>query len=218
MLAEILRPFSSAGELPPGLFPAEWLSVVRDRGEAEKSDFWFETLEQGDFGQTLVLITRPERFPKPFASTTFDPAGATRSIGIVRLDWLTIEQSLSNFAADFGLSPAVTRVVIGLFKACDVRAAAALCSVSYQTAWEHLEIARAAIGAENLPRLVTFMGLDAAMTDREGQETDALLRHAFSLTTRQVCIAGLIANGSPRSFRSRPTGAASLPPAQISRL
>jgi len=183
------------------------MTTVLDRCVREKSGYWLESLDDIDFGATLVLVsTKAVLAPVLRSSVSLIRNDLLEGLVILRLDWRKIDQNLNEFTVDFGLTRSVTSIAIALFKTTSVKNAAILCGISYETAREYLEAARAAIGADTLPQLITLMGIAAGLSDGDAEETDALMVRALGLTNRQSRIAGLIADGLARSEVAERTG------------
>ncbi len=125
-------------------------------------------------------------------------AGAAGQPTAARLDPAALQAGIARFGAAFGMSPAAVRVLTALHATGDVRRAAAACGIGYETAREHIERARQAVGAANLPRLVSIAVIGSADAARPGDESDGGFGALFGLTGRQVRIAGLLTNGSTR--------------------
>lgn len=178
------------------------------RLDDEPEGFWFEVCDDDRFGPSIVLVGRPPMMRKILLDPSLLPEPlADGVLAVVRIDWNRFEEQLSGFAADFGMSAPVTRMIVSLFRAGDVRAAAKIPGLSYETAREYLSDARELVGAGNLRRLVTLMGLGVAKTGRDAEESDAMLAYAFGLSERQTRIAGMIANGTARREVSQSLGA-----------
>ena len=178
-------------------FGATWVASQFGRVDAETEGWWFETFHHPSFGPTIALVGRPEQLQSLLKNVTWtEPAPG---LAVAHIDWHWLEDQLSRFAADFGLSAAITRTVIALFTTGDVRKAADATGVSYETAREYLEKARGLVGANNLQRLVTMMGMGLGRTGEHAEESDQFLAIAYGVSERQMRIAGMIANGDTRA-------------------
>ncbi len=158
-------------------------------------------------GVAMVLAVAPLDHADNWQVNTWTarPARARGVVAVCRLDPAGIHRRLQAFGEAFGLSPAVLRVLIALYEHCDVKIAAAVAGVSFNTAREYLNEARAAIWAPNLPRLITWAGVGSFATDASG-ESDHPVGELFSLSSRQRLLAGLIADGSTRQDAAKSLG------------
>lgn len=178
-------------------FGATWVASQFGRVDTETEDWWFETFHHPSFGPTIALVGRPEQLQSLLKNVPWTEP--TPGLAVAHIDWHWLEQQLSTFAADFGLSAAITRTVIALFTTGDVRKAAETTGIAYETAREYLEKARGIVGANNLQRLVTMMGMGLGRTGEEAEESDQFLAVAYDVSERQMRIAGMIANGDTRA-------------------
>lgn len=200
--AELIRPLNEAVEAANAgafhLTPA-WRMAQFARVDAEAEGFWFEMLDDARFGPSIVMVGRVDRMQSLLRDARVPPALVeTDALLVLYADWPKIEEQLRAFAADIGFSPAATRVIVALFRSSDVRSAASIAGISYETAREYLGSARALVGAGNLQRLVTLMGMGVIATGDDAEESDGFLAYAFGLSERQMRIAGMIANGATR--------------------
>lgn len=180
-------------------FDADWRVAQSERLSMERDGWWFETFTHPSFGSTIALIGRPDRLKSLLKSAPWPEAPPGTALAIVHIDGRWLEEQLNRFAADFGFSAAITRTVVALFGTGDVRRAAEVSGISYETAREYLEKARALVGAGNLPRLVTMMGMGLGRTGEDAEESDRFLTIAYGVSERQMRIAGMIANGDTRA-------------------
>lgn len=180
-------------------FDADWRIAQVERLCTERGGWWFETFHHPSFGSTIALVGRSTQLRSLLKNATWPKDGSSTGLAIVHIDWRWIEEQLSRFAADFAFSAAVSRTVIALFMTGDVRKAADATGISYETAREYLEKARAIVGASNLQRLVTMMGMGLGRTGEVAEESDHFLAIAYGVSERQMRIAGMIANGDTRA-------------------
>lgn len=197
---EIIHADKSPEPVIARTFSASWRRRQFQRARAGANDFWFETFDDEQFGRSIVMVGDLEhvhmhlRRPKPLPQI-----GAGQALALVYLNWPVVEARFRAFALDFGCSPAVVRTLVALLRTCDVRLAARTMGISYETAREQLDSARATVGAKNLTRLVTLIGLGIGQTGEDGEECDQLLAAAYNLSGRQVKIAATIADGATRN-------------------
>lgn len=177
------------------------------QAEARAGEVWFESHDDRLFGPTIVIIGGASAMRRILLDSSVmpDPVPAG-GLCVLRPEWDRLEAQLLGFATDFGMSPAVSRLVAALFQAGDVRAGAVRARLAYETAREYLGAARALVGAANLQSLITLIGLGIARTGSDAEESDALLAYAYGLSERQTQIAGLIANGAARKEVARVLG------------
>ena len=203
---ELIRPPDNAVAAEASYLSPAWRMAQFARVDAGSDSFWFDMVEDPRFGPTVAMIGRPDRLQKLLRGTSIAPglppsrlsSSPVDTLAVLYADWLQIETRLLEFAADFGISPASSRALVALFQTGDVRSAASVAGISYETAREYLDGARAQVGAGNLQRLVTLIGLGIVRTDSDAEESDHLLAFAYGLSERQMRIAGLIANGVTR--------------------
>ena len=200
----VIHPYDNRGGPDTFGFDREWLMAQVGRLSAEAGHFWFETYDDRHFGPTVVIVGDGSAMRRIMFDTALvlDPL-PVGTLCVLRPDWNLIEAQLRGFTKDFGMSPAVARLVVALFQTGDVRAAAVRAGLAYETAREYLGVARALVGATNLQNLITLIGLGIARTGSNAEESDALLAYAYGLSERQTQIAGLIANGAARQEVAR---------------
>ncbi|MBJ3785607.1 alpha/beta hydrolase [Devosia sediminis] len=188
-------------EAPPNSeqFAADWRIAQIERLQLGREDWWFDTFGHPSFGSTIALLGRPDRIGLLLKNATWPKCARGSSLAIVHVDWHWLEEQLSSFAEDFAFTAATTRTVIALFMTGDVRKAADATGISYETAREYLEKARTLVGASNLQRLVTIMGMGLGRTGEVAEESDQFLAVAYDVSERQMRIAGMIANGDTRA-------------------
>ena len=179
-------------------FDADWRVAQIERLQSKRDDWWFETFEHPSFGTTIALLGRPDRIRLLLKNATWPEGARSSSLAVVHVDWHWLEKQVSTFAEDFAFSAATTRTVVALFMTGEVRRAASSVGISYETAREYLEKARALVGASNLQRLVTVMGMGLGRTGEDAEESDQFLAIAYGVSERQMRIAGMIANGDTR--------------------
>lgn len=180
-------------------FGSEWRAAQFGRLPAEREGWWFETFRHSSFGSTIALVGRPQHVRSLLKNVAWPESGHSGDLAVVHVDWRWLEEQLSSFAADFGFAAAIARTVVALFMTGDVRQAAEVSGISYQTAREYLEKARSIVGANNLQRLVTMMGMGIGRTGESAEESDRFLAMAYGVSERQMRIAGMIANGDTRA-------------------
>lgn len=201
---DVIHPDQDAGSSGAVLFARQWLLSQFDRPELSSEGFWFETHDDRRFGPSTVIVGDPTAMRRILRNGSLvPPAPGADTLCVLRPDWDQIEKRLYAFASDFGMSPAVTRIVVTLFQSVEVREAASRSGLAYETAREYLNVARELVGAANLQNLITLLGLGIASTGSEAEESDALLAYAYGLSERQTQIAGLIANGAARQEVAR---------------
>lgn len=202
-----IHPDNDEGHLDDLPFDRGWRRAQFLRPGKQAEGFWFETYNDERFGSSIVVVGRPTAMRRILLDPALFPDEfASDGLFVLRTDWKHAEVRLGRFAADFGMSPAVTRTIIALFQSRDVRAAASLAGLGYETAREYLGAARQQVGAANLQSLITLLGLGIARTGSEAEESDTLLAYAFGLSERQTRIAGMIANGATRQEVARTVG------------
>jgi pimeloyl-ACP methyl ester carboxylesterase/DNA-binding CsgD family transcriptional regulator len=196
------------GSRPSGhRYDQGWLLAQFAQAEAQAGNVWFETQDDKDFGSTIVIVGSEAAMRRIVFDPAIMPAAMPAgSLCVLRPDWNRIETQLRSFAGDFGMSPAVTGLVVALFRTGDVRAAAVRTGLAYETAREYLGKARELVGASNLQNLITLIGLGIAKTGSDAEESDVLLAYAYGLSERQTQIAGLVANGAARQEVARTFG------------
>ncbi|MBJ3787054.1 alpha/beta hydrolase [Devosia sediminis] len=180
-------------------FDTHWRIAQVERLSIERDGWWFETFRHPSFGSTIVLVGRPTQLRLLLKSTVWPEDTSGSTLAVVHVNWHWLEEQLSNFADDFAFSAATSRTVIALFMTGDVRRAAIASGISYETAREYLEKARGLVGASNLQRLITMMGMGLGRTAEEAEESDQFLAIAYGVSERQMRIAGMIANGDTRA-------------------
>lgn len=196
---EIISPDGPPEPVVARAFPDLWRRLQFQRAKAGAIDPWFETFEDEHFGRSIVMVGDVARVRSHLRQDVALPKGVARqALVLVHLNWPLIESRLRSFALDFGCSPAVVRTLVALLQTCDVRLAARMVGISYETAREQLESARAVVGAQNLTRLVTMIGLGIGQTGEDGEECDQLLAATCNLSARQAGIAAMIADGATR--------------------
>ncbi|MCA1196412.1 alpha/beta hydrolase [Sphingomonas sp. R647] len=201
---DVIHPDQEAGSGGAFLFARDWLLSQFDRPELASDGFWFESYDDPRFGPTIVIIGGPAAMQGILLNGSLIPlASGPDTLCVLRPDWDQIEKRLYGFASDFGMPPAVTRLVVALFQSGDVREAASRSGLAYETAREYLDVARGLVGAANLQNLITLLGLGIASTGSNAEESDALLAYAYGVSERQTQIAGLIANGAARQEVAR---------------
>ncbi len=197
---EIIHADKSPEPVMARAFSASWQRHQFQRARAGASDLWFETFDDEHFGRSIVMVGDLERVHTHLRRRKpLPPIGAGQALGLVYLNWPVVEARFRAFALDFGCSTAVVRTLVALLQTCDVRLAARTMGISYETAREQLDSARATVGAKNLTRLVTLIGLGIGQTGEDGEECDQLLAAAYNLSGRQVKIAAMIADGATRN-------------------
>jgi pimeloyl-ACP methyl ester carboxylesterase/DNA-binding CsgD family transcriptional regulator len=170
-----------------------------ERLSMENAGWWLETFDHPSFGSTIALVGRPELLRSLLKNISWAEPEPGKVLAVVHVDWGWLERQLSSFAADLGFSPAIARTVIALFMTGDVRKAAAVSGIAYETAREYLERARTLVGAANLQRLVTMLGLGLVRTGEKAEENDRFLALACNVSERQMLITGMVANGDTRA-------------------
>ena len=203
---ELIRPPDNAPAAEASYLSPAWRMAQFARLDAGSDGFWFDMVHDARFGPTVAMIGRLSRLQEllrdayvaPFLPPSRPSSSHVDTLVVLYADWLRIETRLLEFAADFGVSPASSRALVALFQTGDVRSAASVAGISYETAREYLDGARAQVGAGNLQRLVTLMGLGIVRTDSDAEESDHFLALAYGLSERQMRIAGRIANGATR--------------------
>lgn len=184
------------------------LGVLRDCGADERlrlaqvasrdpSSTFYEMAERADGGMMLVAVATQSRARGWQGAPEFAEA-TDQDVVVCRLSLAGMRARLADFGEAFGLPPAVVRTVIALYEHGDVRRAAEAAGVSFNTAREYLNRARAAIWAPNLPRLVTWAAVGSLGVDASGESDDAV-GVLFSLSERQRRLAGLVADGASRT-------------------
>lgn len=176
-----------------------WCVSQFERLQSERDGWWFETFHDASFGSTIALVGRPDQLRLLLKNTSWPEHVSGSALAIAHVDWHWLKEQLSRFAEDFAFSRAISRTVVALFMTGDVRRAADEAGISYETAREYLEKARALVGAANLQRLVTMMGMGLGRTGEDAEESDRLLAVAYGVSERQMRIAGMIANGDTRA-------------------
>ncbi len=180
-------------------FDTDWRVAQVERLSTERDGWWFETFRHPSFGSTIALVGRSDRLRPLLKNATWPEDASGSVLAVVHVDWHWLEEQLSRFAEDFAFSSATTRTVVALFMTGDVRRAADEARISYETAREYLEKARALVGAANLQQLVTMMGMGLSRTGEDAEESDRFLAVAYGVSERQMRIAGMIANGDTRA-------------------
>jgi len=204
---DVLYPENDGCFSERGQFERRWRESQFARMETERDRFWFETFNDADFGPSIAIVGQPSSIRRILFDPALMPAAARdRWLCVLRPHWPQIEKRLQMFANDFGMSPAVTRLVVALFQTGDLRVAAARMGVGYETAREYLATARILVGAENQQNLITLVGLGIANTGRNAEESDALLAYAYGLSERQTQVAAMIANGAARWHAAQALG------------
>lgn len=184
--------------------PARTALVETARGCAGATAF--EVIEQTPGAEMMVLAVASAQVARSWPLGGVDVAAcADGAVMVCQLARDGIQRRLHDFAEAFGLSPAVARMVAALYETCDVRAAAAAAGLSFNTGREYLKLAREAIWAPNLPRLITWAGIGSLAADSSG-ESDHPAGALFSLSERQRQLAGLIADGASRADAARSVG------------
>lgn len=146
-------------------------------------------------GATIVTIASGAEAQRLASGLAQVPPGG---VLVCRLNPAAIRRGIAELGRAFGMQPAALRTLEALFLTCDVRKAAAMAGVTYETARENLEAARHAVGAANLPRLLSIAVVGSIGTPARGHETDRHFGEVFGLSERQTRLAGLMANGSTR--------------------
>ncbi len=196
---EIIYPDTSPVPDVAHTFPAAWRAFQFRRVRAGAAAPWFDMFDDAHFGRSVVMVGSVERICSQSRPPAATPAAEGRqALALVYLNWPVVEARLRSFALDFGCSPAVVRTLVALLQTCDVRLTAARLGISYETAREQLDSARKVVGAGNLTRLVTMIGLGIGRTGEDGEESDQLLAATYALSPRQVKIGALIADGATR--------------------
>lgn len=204
---EVIYPDSAPEPDVARTFSVSWRQLQFGRAEAGAQDPWFETFDDEEFGSSIVMLGDVACMRAALRRREDLPETAEqRGLALIYPNWPVAEARLRSFALDFGCSPAVMRTLLALFQTCDVRRAARRIGLSYETAREQLDSARAMVGAGNLPRLVTLMGLGIGRTGEDGEEYDEFLAAAYDVSERQVRIAGMIAEGATRRAVSEACG------------
>lgn len=191
-------PNETAGAQTSSFSPA-WRLAQFARVDAKAEGYWFDTFNDACFGSSIAMVGRADCMQQMLRDSLLLPSRIPAdALVVIHADWPKIEEHLRAFAADLGFSPASTRAIIALFQSGDVRSAAANAGITYETAREYLGKARALVGASNLQRLVTLIGMGVIATGDDAEESDRFLAYAFGLSERQMRIAGMIANGATR--------------------
>jgi len=180
-------------------FDSDWRVAQVERLSIERDGWWFETFRHPSFGSTIALVGRPAQLRLLLKNTAWPDDTSGTGLAVVHVDWLWLQEQLASFADDFAFSAAISRTVIALFMTGDLRRAADEAGISYETAREYLEKARALVGAGNLQRLVTMMGMGLGRTGESAEESDQFIAIAYGVSERQMRIAGMIANGDTRA-------------------
>lgn len=180
-------------------FSADWRVAQVERLSMERHGWWFETFHHSSFGPTIALVGHPAQLRSLLKHASWPDSAPGTGPAIVHINWPWLAEQLNRFATDLGFSAAISRTVVALFMTGDVRKAADVCTISYETAREYLEKARALVGVNNLQRLVTMMGMGLCRTGEKAEESDGFLSIAYGVSERQMRIAGMIANGDTRS-------------------
>lgn len=192
----LLRPDGRGAAADLAALPRGWCLAQFERAKRGADIAWFETLQDGRFGPTVALVGRLQGgAPLRRGGMAAAPAG---TLTVLHVDWTLAERRLRRCMRTAGLSPAVARLAVSLFRCRDVRIAAAQAGVAYETAREYLQTARAAVGAENLQRLVSEMGRCLGHAGGEVVTTAPFLAAALGLTRRQLQIAELVSQGVTR--------------------
>ena len=192
-------PGHPAATTPRGavVVPRSWGLIQFERARQDCEGCWYETLRDDRFGQTVALVGRMPACPQsPDEVIGMASRGA---LIVVHADWIAIDRQLRSFMRDAGLSPAVARLTAAVFRFCGVRTAAAAAGLSYETARGYLKCARSAVGAGNLPRLVTLIGesIPCPAADEAGNDR-RLLADILGLSPRQMLVASMAAAGATR--------------------
>lgn len=195
---EAIRPPDEATRTEASSFAPGWRMAQFARVDTETERFWFEMFDDVRFGPSIVMVGRPDRIQSLVRDTSTLLSPEAGALLVLHPDWLRIEEQLEAFTDDLGFSPATIRTIIALFRSCDVRSAASIAGISYETAREYLAGARTLVGVSNLQRLITLIGMGVIATGDEAEESDRFLAYAFGLSERQTRIAGMIANGATR--------------------
>lgn len=196
---EVIYPDRSPEPVVARAFSVSWRRLQFQRAMAGGNDTWFETFDDEYFGRSIVMIGEVERVRTQLRRHVALPKVAARqALVLIYPNWPVVEARLRSFALDFGCSPAVVRTLVALLQTCDVRLAARAIGISYETAREQLDSARATVGAKSLTRLVTLIGLGIGQTGEDGEECDQLLAATYNLSERQEKIAAMIADGATR--------------------
>lgn len=196
---DLIRPGDTPDSGGASNLAPSWRMAQFARADTEAEGFWFETFHDVRFGSSIAMVGRPGPMRRLLRDADGLPVPAEPdALVVLRADWPRIEERLKAFAADFGFSPASTRASVALFRSGDVRSAASITGISYETAREYLDGARTMVGAGNLQRLVTLMGLGIGRTGGDAEESDRFLAFAYGLSERQMRVAGMIANGATR--------------------
>jgi pimeloyl-ACP methyl ester carboxylesterase/DNA-binding CsgD family transcriptional regulator len=140
--------------------------------------------------------------PEATASVNDDRAAAV----VIVVGALSASQVLENVCAAFGLTDLQTRVAIGLVRTGDVRGAAQLAGVSYQTARKVAFDAMRRVGA---PRITGFIERLVRLSFGvwpEGEAGAAELTDIWGLTPRQASLALRVAEGLTRAEAASAAG------------
>lgn len=196
---ELIHPIDQGARGDASGQTPEWRIAQFARLDADTEGFWFDTFDDAHFGASIIMVGRAGRMQQLLRdANALESSVAADALVTLRADWPMIEKRLRAFAADLGFSPASIRTTIALFQSSDVRSAAHIAGVSYETAREYLASARTRVGAGNLQRLITLMGMGVITTGDDAEESDRFLAYAFGLSERQTRIAGMVANGATR--------------------
>jgi len=114
--------------------------------------------------------------------------------------------AIGSACRSFGLTPLQTRVATALIAKGNVRDAAALSGVGYETAREAIADAMKRAGATRLSGLVESIVRLSFGIWPLGRESDAILKDAWGLTSRQAELALQVAQGLTRAEAARATG------------